>query len=69
MLTKTTTNNFKPEALLGEGGYGRVYKGWNGEKTLIPSAWGTGMEVAIKLWNLESIQAFEQRQSEVNILQ
>ncbi|KAK0604922.1 hypothetical protein LWI29_020891 [Acer saccharum] len=65
---QTATNNFKPEALLGEGGYGRVYKGWIDEKTLTPSEWGTGMAVAIKLWNPESIQAFEQWQSEMNIL-
>ncbi|KAK0604662.1 hypothetical protein LWI29_017968 [Acer saccharum] len=62
------TNNFKPEALLGEGGYGRVYKGWIDEKTLTPSEWGTGMAVAIKLWNPETVQAFEQWQLEVNIL-
>ncbi|KAI9165754.1 hypothetical protein LWI28_019850 [Acer negundo] len=65
---KTATSNFKPEALLGEGVYGRVYKGWIDEKTLTPSEWGTGMVVAIKLWNPKSIQAFEQWQSEVNIL-
>ncbi|KAK0604510.1 hypothetical protein LWI29_016354 [Acer saccharum] len=65
---KTATNNFKPEALVGEGGYGRVYKGWIDENTLTPSVWGTGMVVAIKLWNPKSIQAFEQWQSEVNIL-
>ncbi|KAK0606031.1 hypothetical protein LWI29_033384 [Acer saccharum] len=60
---RTATNNFKPEALLGEGGYGRVYKGWIDENTLTPSEWGTGMAVAIKLWNPESIQAFEQWQN------
>ncbi|KAI9165045.1 hypothetical protein LWI28_006529 [Acer negundo] len=58
----TATNNFKPEALLGEGGYGRVYKGWIDEKTLTPSEWGTGMAVAIKLWNPETVQVFEQWQ-------
>ncbi|TXG59911.1 hypothetical protein EZV62_014484 [Acer yangbiense] len=59
---KTATNNFKPEALVGEGCYGRVYKGWIDENTLTPSEWGTGMVVAIKLWNPKSIQAFEQWQ-------
>ncbi|KAK0605875.1 hypothetical protein LWI29_031691 [Acer saccharum] len=62
------TNNFKPEALLGEGAYGRVYKGWIDEKTLTPSEWGIGMAVAIKLWNPETIQAFDQWQLEVNIM-
>ncbi|KAK0604116.1 hypothetical protein LWI29_012195 [Acer saccharum] len=41
-----TANNFKLEALLGERGYGRVYKGWIDEKTLTPSEWGTAERTA-----------------------
>ncbi|KAI9165303.1 hypothetical protein LWI28_011444 [Acer negundo] len=41
--------NFSPDSLLGEGGFGRVYKGWVDEKTLSPSSkMGIGMAVAIK---------------------
>ncbi|EOX90670.1 Kinase superfamily protein, 32 [Theobroma cacao] len=65
---KTATKNFKGDTLLGEGGFGRVYKGWVDEKTLTPSKVGSGMIVAIKKLNHESMQGFEEWQSEVNFL-
>ncbi|KAK2656821.1 hypothetical protein Ddye_009873 [Dipteronia dyeriana] len=65
---KTATKNFKPDTLLGEGGFGRVYKGWIDEKTLNPSKSGIGMSVAIKKLNSESMQGLEEWQSEVNFL-
>ncbi|XP_022751539.1 probable serine/threonine-protein kinase PIX13 [Durio zibethinus] len=65
---KTATKNFKGDTLLGEGGFGKVYKGWVDEKTLTPSKIGSGMIVAIKKLKHESIQGFEEWQSEVNFL-
>ncbi|KAK0605562.1 hypothetical protein LWI29_028158 [Acer saccharum] len=65
---KAATKNFKPDTLLGEGGFGRVYKGWVDEKTLTPSKSGIGMSVAIKKLNSESMQGLEEWQSEVNFL-
>ncbi|TXG59919.1 hypothetical protein EZV62_014492 [Acer yangbiense] len=66
---KTATSNFGHKALLGAGAYGRVYIGWFDEKTLShPSESGIGMAVAIKIYYPETIQAFDQWQSEVNIL-
>ncbi|KAB1202057.1 Phosphoinositide phosphatase SAC6 [Morella rubra] len=65
---KTATKNFKSDSLLGEGGFGKVYKGWMDEKTLIPSKAGTGMVVAIKKLSAESMQGFQEWQSEVNFL-
>ncbi|KAK4844878.1 hypothetical protein QYF36_025505 [Acer negundo] len=65
---KTATSNFGHEALLGKGAYGTVYIGWFDEKTLSPSKSGIGMAAAIKIYYPESIQAFDQWQSEVNIL-
>ncbi|XWS45641.1 hypothetical protein CRYUN_Cryun15aG0154000 [Craigia yunnanensis] len=65
---KTATKNFKGDTLLGEGGFGKVYKGWVDEKTLTPSKIGSGMIVAIKKLNDESMQGFEEWQSEVNFL-
>lgn len=59
---KTATKNFKSDSLLGEGGFGKVYKGWMDEKTLIPSKAGTGMVVAIKKLNPESMQGFQEWQ-------
>ncbi|GMY11096.1 probable serine/threonine-protein kinase PIX13 [Fagus crenata] len=65
---KTATKNFKTDSLLGEGGFGKVFKGWVDEKTLAPSKFGTGMIVAIKKLNSESMQGLQEWQSEVNFL-
>ncbi|KAL5557403.1 hypothetical protein UlMin_039639 [Ulmus minor] len=65
---KAATKNFKSDSVLGEGGFGKVFKGWVDEKTLAPSKFGTGMMVAIKKLNSESMQGFQEWQSEVNFL-
>ncbi|XP_019172240.1 PREDICTED: probable serine/threonine-protein kinase Cx32, chloroplastic isoform X4 [Ipomoea nil] len=65
---KVATGNFKPDMVLGIGGFGTVFKGWVDEKTLSPSKLGTGMIVAIKKLNPQSTQGFEEWQSEVSFL-
>lgn len=65
---KSATRNFKLDSVLGEGGFGKVYKGWVDEKTLAPAKVGSGMIVAIKKLNSEGMQGFEEWQSEVNFL-
>ncbi|XP_024025794.1 probable serine/threonine-protein kinase PIX13 [Morus notabilis] len=65
---KAATKNFKSDSVLGEGGFGKVFKGWVDERTLNPSKAGTGMMVAIKKLNSESVQGFQEWQSEVNFL-
>ncbi|KAL4572611.1 hypothetical protein LXL04_019391 [Taraxacum kok-saghyz] len=76
---KSCTRNFKSDMVLGVGGFGTVYKGWVEEKTMLPSKHGTGMMVAIKKLNHESVQGFQEwqilngfflknLQSEVNFL-
>ncbi|KAA8532066.1 hypothetical protein F0562_006792 [Nyssa sinensis] len=65
---KIATRNFKSDMVLGVGGFGTVFKGWVDEKTLAPSKFGCGMIVAIKKLNPESMQGFEEWQSEVKFL-
>ncbi|KAH0451825.1 hypothetical protein IEQ34_019124 [Dendrobium chrysotoxum] len=59
---KSATRNFKPEAVLGEGGFGKVFKGWVDEKTLAPAKTGLWMVVAVKKLNSASMQGFEEWQ-------
>ncbi|XP_020576534.1 probable serine/threonine-protein kinase PIX13 [Phalaenopsis equestris] len=65
---KNATKNFKAEYVLGEGGFGKVFKGWVDEKTLGPAKSGARMVVAVKKLNPESMQGFEEWQSEINFM-
>ena len=59
---RAATRNFKPDTVLGEGGFGRVYKGWVDEKTMNPTRSGIGMVVAVKKLNPESVQGLQEWQ-------
>ncbi|KOM45287.1 hypothetical protein LR48_Vigan06g059300, partial [Vigna angularis] len=65
---KAATKGFKSDALLGEGGFGKVYKGWLHKKTLTPTKAGSGIMVAIKKLNPESMQGLQEWQSEITFL-
>ncbi|WOL09411.1 putative serine/threonine-protein kinase PBL3 [Canna indica] len=65
---KSATRNFRPENLIGEGGFGYVYKGWVDEQSLAPSKPGHGMIVAIKKLKRESFQGHKEWLTEVNYL-
>ncbi|AET01073.1 putative transferase, protein kinase RLK-Pelle-RLCK-VIIa-2 family [Medicago truncatula] len=60
---KTATKNFRLDNLLGEGGFGKVYKGW-----LESSRNSSGTTVAVKKLNTEGYQGFEEWQSEIHFL-
>ena len=53
---KAATKSFRPENVLGEGGFGSVYKGWIDENTLSACRPGTGIPVAVKKLNQEGLQ-------------
>ncbi|CAN6817996.1 probable serine/threonine-protein kinase CST [Brassica napus] len=64
----TATRNFRSDSMLGQGGFGKVYRGWIDTKTLAPSKAGSGMIAAVKRLNSESVQGFAEWRSEVNFL-
>lgn len=65
---KIATKNFRPESVLGEGGFGCVFKGWIDGNTLAPTKPGTGIVVAIKRLKPESFQGHREWLAEVNYL-
>uniref|UniRef100_A0A2N9H448 non-specific serine/threonine protein kinase n=1 Tax=Fagus sylvatica TaxID=28930 RepID=A0A2N9H448_FAGSY len=65
---KNATRNFRPDGLLGEGGFGYVYKGWIDEQTLGAGRPGCGMVVAVKKLKPEGFQGHKEWFSEVNHL-
>ncbi|KAG2544854.1 receptor-like cytoplasmic kinase 176 [Panicum virgatum] len=65
---KAATRNFRPDSVLGEGGFGSVYKGWVDENTLAPCRPGTGIAVAVKRLNQDGLQGHREWLAEVNYL-
>lgn len=57
---KMATRNFRPDSVLGEGGFGSVFKGWIDEQTLTPSKPGAGIMVAVKKLNLDGSQGHKE---------
>lgn len=65
---KNASKNFRSDNLLGEGGFGWVFKGWIDENTFAPSKPGYGIVVAIKKLKQESFQGHREWLTEVNYL-
>ncbi|CAD5197223.1 unnamed protein product [Musa acuminata subsp. malaccensis] len=65
---RTATRNFRPDSVLGEGGFGSVFKGWINEHTLAAAKPGTGMVIAVKKLNQEGFQGHKEWLAEVNYL-
>lgn len=57
---KASSKNFRSDSLIGEGGFGYVFKGWIDEQTLAPSKPGSGMVVAIKKLKPEGFQGHKE---------
>ncbi|MFS8006271.1 putative transferase, protein kinase RLK-Pelle-RLCK-VIIa-2 family [Helianthus anomalus] len=65
---KSATRNFRPDTVLGEGGFGRVFKGWVDGETYAPSKVGIGIAVAVKKSSPDSPQGLKEWQAEVKFL-
>lgn len=53
---KSATGNFRPDSILGEGGFGYVFKGWIEENGTAPARPGTGVTVAVKSLKPDGLQ-------------
>ncbi|KAG6670098.1 hypothetical protein I3843_01G279100 [Carya illinoinensis] len=65
---KTATRNFRPDSVLGEGGFGCVFKGWIDERLFTAAKPGTGMVIAVKRLNQEGFQGHHEWLAEINYL-
>ncbi|XP_019161730.1 PREDICTED: protein kinase APK1A, chloroplastic-like [Ipomoea nil] len=62
---KAATRNFRPDSVLGEGGFGSVFKGWVDEHTLVASKPGSGMTIAVKKLNQDGWQGHREWLAEI----
>ncbi|KAI7745694.1 hypothetical protein M8C21_011900, partial [Ambrosia artemisiifolia] len=53
---KSATGNFRPDSILGEGGFGFVFKGWIDENGTAPAKPGSGITVAVKSLKPDGLQ-------------
>ncbi|KAL4179794.1 hypothetical protein AMTRI_Chr13g89040 [Amborella trichopoda] len=65
---KLATGNFRPDSILGEGGFGYVFKGWIEENGTAPAKPGTGVTVAVKSLKPDGLQGHREWVAEVNFL-
>ncbi|XP_010475518.1 PREDICTED: protein kinase APK1A, chloroplastic-like [Camelina sativa] len=65
---RSATRNFRPDSVLGEGGFGCVFKGWIDEKSLTATKPGTGLVIAVKKLNQDGWQGHQEWLAEVNYL-
>ncbi|KAM0043202.1 putative transferase, protein kinase RLK-Pelle-RLCK-VIIa-2 family [Helianthus debilis subsp. tardiflorus] len=67
-VLKLATRNFRPDSVLGEGGFGSVFKGWIDEQSLAAAKPGTGTVIAVKRLNQEGLQGHQEWLAEINYL-
>ncbi|CAL9119063.1 receptor-like cytoplasmic kinase 176 isoform X1 [Musa acuminata AAA Group] len=65
---RIATRNFRPDSVLGEGGFGSVFKGWIDEHTFAAVKPGTGLVIAVKKLNQDGFQGHREWLTEVNYL-
>ncbi|KAJ6699818.1 hypothetical protein OIU79_012959 [Salix purpurea] len=60
--------NFRPDSILGEGGFGYVFKGWIEENGTAPAKPGSGITVAVKSLKQDGLQGHREWVAEVDFL-
>ncbi|KAK3016396.1 hypothetical protein RJ639_007043 [Escallonia herrerae] len=65
---RAATRNFRPDSVLGEGGFGSVFKGWVDGQSFAASKPGAGIVIAVKRLNQEGFQGHKEWLAEINYL-
>ncbi|KFK34793.1 hypothetical protein AALP_AA5G193900 [Arabis alpina] len=65
---KLATRNFRSDTVVGEGGFGCVYRGWIDKTTLTPTKSSTGLVIAVKRLNPDGFQGHREWLTEINYL-
>ncbi|VFQ80374.1 unnamed protein product [Cuscuta campestris] len=65
---RIATRNFRPDSVLGEGGFGCVFKGWIDENTFKAARPGTGLVIAAKRLNQDGFQGHKEWLAEITYL-
>ncbi|KAL2509550.1 Protein kinase APK1A [Forsythia ovata] len=65
---RAATRNFRPDSILGEGGFGSVFKGWIDKHSLAASKPGIGMMIAVKRLRQDGGQGHKEWLAEINYL-
>ncbi|XP_057771303.1 probable serine/threonine-protein kinase PBL9 [Salvia miltiorrhiza] len=65
---RKATKNFRADLLVGQGGFGCVYKGWIDEHNLTAVKPGSGIAVAIKKMNHQELQGHKEWVDEIHYL-
>ncbi|KAH1115222.1 hypothetical protein J1N35_008600 [Gossypium stocksii] len=65
---KMATRSFRPDSMLGEGGFGSVFKGWIDENSFTATKPGSGIVIAVKRLNQDGFQGHKEWLAEVNYL-
>ncbi|KAK2995450.1 hypothetical protein RJ640_002747 [Escallonia rubra] len=63
---RVATRNFRPDSVLGESGFGCVFKGWIDKNTFTAARPGTGMVIVVKRVRQEGYQGHEEWLAEIN---
>lgn len=65
---RSATGNFRPDSILGEGGFGFVFKGWIEENGTAPAKPGSGITVAVKSLKPDGLQGHREWEVRISIL-
>ncbi|KAL0540909.1 hypothetical protein IC582_020934 [Cucumis melo] len=65
---KKATGNFRQRSMVGEGGFGSVFKGWIDPHSLAATKPGSGIAIAVKRHNQDGFQGHNEWLAEINYL-